>query len=161
MGRITLSDYGYRTFFLLSNYQKIEYRTIGYQIKASIYQTIRYGTQKKLSVAHLWYTYTVCKGGGEGYGVLGPRQINTCRKVPLEVNFFRWRHFALPSMNLIFLRYRVSSLFCRLWSKSIYFRKFNRTWITFAAFHLWSIVDNTCIKCIWKYSYTWQHIWLY
>jgi hypothetical protein len=23
------------------------------------------------------------------------RQINTCRKVPLQVNFFRWRHFAL------------------------------------------------------------------
>jgi hypothetical protein len=31
------------------------------------------------------YTYTVCKGGG--YGVLGLRQINTCRKVPLHVNF--------------------------------------------------------------------------
>ncbi len=31
------------------------------------------------------YTYTVCKG--EGYGVLGPWQINTCRKVPLQVNF--------------------------------------------------------------------------
>jgi hypothetical protein len=26
------------------------------------------------------YTYTVCKGGA--YGVLGLRQINTCRKVP-------------------------------------------------------------------------------
>jgi hypothetical protein len=23
-------------------------------------------------------------------------QINTCRKVPLQVNFFRARHFALP-----------------------------------------------------------------
>ncbi len=30
------------------------------------------------------YTYTVCKGG---YGVLGLRQINTCRKLPLKVNF--------------------------------------------------------------------------
>ena len=29
--------------------------------------------------------YTVCKG--EGYGVLGLRQINTCRKVPLQINF--------------------------------------------------------------------------
>ncbi len=28
------------------------------------------------------YTYTMCKGGGR-YGVLGLRQINTCRKVPL------------------------------------------------------------------------------
>jgi hypothetical protein len=30
--------------------------------------------------------HTVCKGGG-GYGVLGLRQINTCRKVSLQVNF--------------------------------------------------------------------------
>ncbi len=43
----------------------------------------------------------VCKGGG-GYGVLGLRQINTCRKVPLKVNCFRW-HFALPFTSLIFL----------------------------------------------------------
>ncbi len=39
-----------------------------------------------------------------GYGVPGLRQINTCRKVPLQVNFFRWRrHFALPSMSFNFL----------------------------------------------------------
>ncbi len=63
-------------------------------------------------------------GGGGGYGILletifyrsfthciwpdhpkggwGVWQINTCRKVPLQVNFFRWWHFALPSMCLIF-----------------------------------------------------------
>ncbi len=35
------------------------------------------------------YTYTVCKGGG--YGVLGLRQINTCREVPLLVKLFRGR----------------------------------------------------------------------
>ncbi len=45
------------------------------------------------------YTYTVCKRG-----VLGLRQIYTCRKVPLRVSYFRWQHFALPSMSLIFLR---------------------------------------------------------
>ncbi len=44
------------------------------------------------------YTYTVCEGWG--YGVLGLRQINTCRKVPLQVNFFSWRHFALSSISL-------------------------------------------------------------
>jgi hypothetical protein len=33
----------------------------------------------------------------------GLRQINTCLKVPLQVNFLRWQHFALPSMSLIFL----------------------------------------------------------
>ncbi len=43
----------------------------------------------------------VCGGGG--YGVLGLRQINTCRKVPLQVNFYMTT-FALPSMNLVFLR---------------------------------------------------------
>ncbi len=48
-------------------------------------------------------TSTVCKRGG-GYGVLGLRQKNTCHKVPLQVNCFRWRHFALPSMSLIFQR---------------------------------------------------------
>ena len=47
------------------------------------------------------YTYIVCIQGG--YGVLGLRQINTCRKVPLQGNYLRRRHFALPSMSLIFL----------------------------------------------------------
>ncbi len=41
---------------------------------------------------------------GEGYGVLGHTHINTCRKVPVQVNYFRRRHFALPSMSLIFMR---------------------------------------------------------
>ncbi len=46
--------------------------------------------------------YSVCKGGGDmGFWA---SEINTCRKVPLHVNFFRRRHFALPSMSLIFLR---------------------------------------------------------
>jgi hypothetical protein len=30
-----------------------------------------------------------------GYGVLGLRQINTCRKVTLQVNFFKMTTFAL------------------------------------------------------------------
>ncbi len=49
------------------------------------------------------YTYTMCKRGG-GYGVLGRRQINTCCKFPLQVNYLRWRHFALLSMSLVLLR---------------------------------------------------------
>ncbi len=52
------------------------------------------------------YTYTECKGGG---GVLVIKQMNnTCPKTPLQVNSVRWRHFALPSMSLIF--HRASSL---------------------------------------------------
>ncbi len=43
-------------------------------------------------------TNTVCKGV---YGVLGLRQINTCRKVHLQVSFFRRRHFALVSTQII------------------------------------------------------------
>jgi hypothetical protein len=44
------------------------------------------------------FPYTVCNWGeGMGFG-----QISTCHKVPLH--FFRRRHFALPSMSLIFLR---------------------------------------------------------
>ncbi len=42
------------------------------------------------------------KGGG-GYGVLAFRQMNTCFRVLLQVNFSKWRHFALPSVSLIFL----------------------------------------------------------
>ncbi len=38
------------------------------------------------------YTYTVCKGNGE-YEVIGGEgasdRLNTCRKIPLEVYFFR------------------------------------------------------------------------
>ncbi len=43
-------------------------------------------------------------GGGEGYGVLDLGQINTCRQVPLQVNF-------------VFLRYRLSRVSFRelLW----------------------------------------------
>jgi hypothetical protein len=39
------------------------------------------------------------EGGGWGEDGVLRRQINTCRKVPLKVNFF-----ALPSMSLISLR---------------------------------------------------------
>jgi hypothetical protein len=38
-----------------------------------------------------------------GYGVLGLRQINICRKVSLQVNVFRLHHFALPSISFTFL----------------------------------------------------------
>ncbi len=38
----------------------------------------------------------------------GLRQINTCCKVPLYVNFFRWRPFELLSISLIFLRQPLS-----------------------------------------------------
>ncbi len=41
------------------------------------------------------YTRIQCVRGGGGSGILGLKQINNCRKVPLQVNFFRWRHFAL------------------------------------------------------------------
>jgi hypothetical protein len=46
---------------------------------------------KMIDYAHHWlnkyiYMYTVCIRWG-GYRVLGLRQINTCRKVPLQVNF--------------------------------------------------------------------------
>ncbi len=73
----------------------------------------------------------MCKG--KKYGVLGRRQINTCRKFLLQVNVFRWRHFELPSMSLIFLGVKtvnkwqaegtenvviINCLICHLFSKS-------------------------------------------
>jgi hypothetical protein len=36
-----------------------------------------------------------------GDGVLGLGQINTCRKVPLQISCFRWRHFVSLSSKLI------------------------------------------------------------
>ncbi len=37
-------------------------------------------------------------------------QMNTCSKVPLQVSCFRWRHFALLSMSLIFYGFAQCSL---------------------------------------------------
>ncbi len=51
-----------------------------------------------------------CVRGGGGYGFLSLRQVNICRKVPLQVNFFRWWHFALVS-NII-----NSSMNCTIWT---------------------------------------------
>jgi hypothetical protein len=57
-------------------------------------------------VAPLPFSLVQLSTPSPGYGgVLGFTQIKkTCCKVPLQVNFFRWRHFALPSMSLIFVR---------------------------------------------------------
>jgi hypothetical protein len=65
------------------------------------------------------YSYTVCKGGSSGSQT---RQINTCRKVPLQVNFLRWRHFAWYFISLIFLWFGESTLQCTCRSP---FRGFN------------------------------------
>ncbi len=47
------------------------------------------GQENKAFAAQL-YTHIQCVGGGGGgVRVLGLRQINTCRKVPLQVNIFR------------------------------------------------------------------------
>ncbi len=64
------------------------------------------------------YTYTLYKGGG-GIGFWASRQINTCRKDLLQAIFFRWRHFAWPSMSLIFLRAALSGK-CLSWVPFLY-----------------------------------------
>ncbi len=51
------------------------------------------------------YTRIQNVGGVWGSGLT---QINTCPKVTLQVTFFRWQHFALPSMSLIFLRVKTT-----------------------------------------------------
>ncbi len=48
--------------------------------------------------------YTCLQCVRRGIWGFGPRQLNTCRKVPLQVILFRVRHLALFSMSLIFLR---------------------------------------------------------
>ncbi len=65
------------------------------------------------------YTRIQCVRGG---GPPGLRQINTCRKVPLQVNFLRWRHFARYFISLIFLWFGESTLECTCRSP---FRGFN------------------------------------
>jgi hypothetical protein len=71
---------------------------------------------------HVWistlFTRTQCVRGG-GVRVLGLIQVNTRRKVPFQVNFFRW-HFALPSMSFIFLRWQLF-----WWTYSIHQRMFD------------------------------------
>ncbi len=42
------------------------------------------------------YTFQCVRGRGV-YVVLDLRQMNTCCKITLQVNLFRWRHFALPN----------------------------------------------------------------
>ncbi len=65
---------------------------------------------------------------------LSIRRINTCRKVPFQVNSFRWQRFALPSMSLIFLRVTWSLTFetrthwQRIFNDLIYF-SFITSWI--------------------------------
>ncbi len=50
------------------------------------------------------------------------RQINTCRKVPLKVDFCRWRHFALLSMSLIFLWLKIrKSKGWKMWQRDMDF----------------------------------------
>ncbi len=67
------------------------------------------------------YTYTVCKG--EGFGVLGLRQI----KHLYRSIFFRWRHFALPSLSLIFLRLiSMYTITCRQSQLSRFFNYWQR-----------------------------------
>jgi hypothetical protein len=99
-----------------------QYATVQYILNRLLADKISHGeggptSMRKGCRAHIqksrrpgWCSYslytaysTVCKGGG-GYGVMGFRQIKTCRKVPLQVHFFRWRHFALPSISLICLQ---------------------------------------------------------
>ncbi len=55
-----------------------------------------------ISILHTRLHTVQCVRRGGGDRDLSFRQINTCRKVPLQANFFRWRHFALPSISLLF-----------------------------------------------------------
>jgi hypothetical protein len=105
---IELSDYGFQTVFFFC-YRTIgisnivlansrNYQTFGYQIKASIYRTNGYRTQKKLSVAHLCYlpnsgirTYILwCIQSTEAEG---RREVNLIGALPwLTVGKRRGRH---------------------------------------------------------------------
>jgi len=64
-------------------------------------------------------TYTWCVSMGEGGIGLCWRQITSGRKVPFLVIFQIWRHFELPSLRLIFLRFR---LFIAFWKLAAKFR---------------------------------------
>ncbi len=65
------------------------------------------------------YRYTVYKGGGR-YGILGLRQINTFRKVPFQINFFRWHFMSLSLLLRIAKRsaadFRRCHVYWLLWS---------------------------------------------
>ncbi len=72
------------------------------------------------------YTFTVCKGEG-GYGVLALRQINICREVPLQINYFRWPHFASPSMRFIFLQVFGWDNYSKHWFRASCWRSFRKS----------------------------------
>ncbi len=71
---------------------------------------------------------------------LGIRQINTCLKGPLLINCYRWQHFALLSMSLIFLRYTRRKLAIMLtgnFSDFLCFLKYERRFIC-----IWLLVSS-------------------
>jgi hypothetical protein len=63
------------------------------------------------------YTYTVCKGGDKGFFLI---QINTCRKVPFQVNFFRSRHFDLPYLPTVLTLAEIYQVLIYLLVDSLY-----------------------------------------
>ncbi len=127
---------------------------------------------KKISSTHLPYTLYTClnskvylftqergRGGrvqperrleGQQFTKLGTdcisslwTRINTCRKVPLLVNIFRWRHFALVSILLISPWGDVTGL---LWKSQLqYFLTNNVTKFS------WLLRKNQCLSG-WKVS---------
>ncbi len=52
--------------------------------------------------------------------------INTCRKVPLQINFVRWRHFVLVSIRLISPRLKVSKVVITIFVSHELFRIVNK-----------------------------------
>ncbi len=67
------------------------------------------------------HTYTVCKGGG-AMGFCASDRYTPAAK-SLYIQFFIWRHFALPSMSLIFLQYAVCFLLHPVHAYSVNIKK--------------------------------------
>jgi hypothetical protein len=57
------------------------------------------------------------------------RQKNTCRKIRFQVTFFRWGHFELLPISLIYLRY----FYARFGAKKQFsqFSPYEKTWAAF------------------------------
>ncbi len=90
-------------------------------------------TSSTLFIVYTVYTYTVCNGGGgKGFWV-SERSTPAAKLLYRSILLCRWRHFALPSMSLIFLRVTMSLLMCEVGALcSVHCKKFLRdSWIYF------------------------------
>ncbi len=71
------------------------------------------------------------------------QSMNTCRKVLLQVNFFTWRHFSMPSTSLIYLRLSCSPQYTEVRCRRVRIRvRILMLFIPNSEYHYWWEVNQ-------------------